>query len=281
MTLQTLKINFYNQLSMFVENDRQSFFKLLCLSYLNLKAVDIVLNDNLVISQANQKKFEVAIKRLQNYEPIQYILGSVYFFSSEFKVDPSVLIPRPETEELVAWILDHFNKNDSPTILDLGTGSGCIAISLAKHLPNAKVFALDVSSKALNVAKYNAKINNVEVTFLKADMMKISSFDFDFDAIVSNPPYVCFHEKAQMKTNVLNYEPHLALFVNDDTPLQFYMAIKRIASHHLKSSAVAFMEINEAFADEMTQLFNDDSFQNTIIKKDTFGKPRMLKTQKK
>lgn len=266
---------------MFPVSERQSFFKQLCRTYLNLQPIDIVLNEQLKISAEHYEKFEAAIQKLNNHEPIQYIVGSTYFFGLEFKVNPSVLIPRPESEELVAWILTHFKTIDSPVILDLGTGSGCLAISLAKHLPHAKIFALDVSHEALKIAQYNAQTNAASITFLEDNMLELMSFDTVFDIIVSNPPYVCLQEKPKMRANVLEHEPHLALFVKDENPLQFYKAIKRIATQNLKPGGLAFMEINEAFGEETSQLFQDGNFENIKLKKDTFGKDRLLKAQKK
>jgi len=281
MKLNDLKSIFYKRLQMFDNNECQTMFKQLCASYLDLDPIDIVLNDSLKIPREDQNKFELAIEKLQANEPLQYILGQSYFFGLELKLTPSVLIPRPETEELVAWILEHFESSDAPKILDLGTGSGCIAISLAKHLPKAEVHALDVSPEALEIAKKNAQAHGVQVVFHQQDMTKIKTFNTDFDVIVSNPPYVCQQEKTQMKANVLDYEPHLALFVDDNTPLKFYQFIKRIATRHLKPDGLAFMEINEAYGTEMVQLFEEKRFKNTNLKNDTFGKPRMFKTIKK
>lgn len=281
MNLKTLKTNFFNKLPIFPITERQSFFKQLCLLYLDLKPIDIVLNEQLEISEEQYEQFEAAIQKLIKHEPIQYIVGSTYFFGLKLKVNPSVLIPRPESEELVAWILTHFKTTDSPTILDLGTGSGCLAISLAKHLPQAKIVALDICRDALKVAQYNAQTHSVSITFLEDNMLELRPLDMDFDVVVSNPPYVCLQEKSKMKANVLEHEPHSALFVKDDNPLEFYKAIKQIATHNLKPGGLAFMEINEAFGRETFQLFRGESFEKTQLKKDTFGKDRLLKTHKK
>ena len=281
MNLKTLKTNFFNKLAKFPNTERQSYFKHLCRIFLDLKPIDIVLNEQLEISEEQYEQFEAAIQKLNNDEPIQYVVGSTYFFGLEFKVNPSVLIPRPESEELVAWILTHFKTTDSPVILDLGTGSGCLAISLAKHLPHAKIVALDISHDALKVAQYNAQTHSVSITFLEDDMLELMPLDIVFDIIVSNPPYVCLQEKSKMKANVLEHEPHLALFVKDDNPLEFYKAIRQTAIQYLKPGGLAFMEINEAFGRETFQLFRGDSFEKTQLKQDTFGKDRLLKTQKK
>ena len=281
MNLKHLKSRFYQQLLKFDKNETQSIFKELCAAYLNLAPIDIILNESIEISKDDQIKFDLATEKLLDNEPIQYILGRSYFFGLEFVVNPSVLIPRPETEELVAWILEHFNPADTIHILDLGTGSGCIAITLAKHLPKAKVYALDISVQALEVAKQNAINNNVQVEFLHDDMTQTEALDFSFDVIVSNPPYVRHQEKSLMKSNVLNYEPHLALFVEDENPLKFYESIREIAAKYLTPGGFSFVEINEAFGPEMTQLFNQNPFEKTTLKHDTFGKPRMLKTKKK
>lgn len=281
MNLKDLKSHFYQQLKGLDKTECQSVFRQLCDAYLNLEPIDIILKESLEISINDQSKFDQAIEKLKANEPLQYLLKKAYFFGLEFVVNPSVLIPRPETEELIAWVLKHFDTSDAPHILDIGTGSGCIAISLAKHLPNAKVHALDVSSSALELAQQNAEINNVQVEFSLSDMTKVQTFNHTFDVIVSNPPYVRQKEKFQMKPNVLNYEPHLALFVEDHNPLKFYKSIKHIATNHLTQGGLVFMEINEAFGQEMIQLFKDNSFEKTSLKQDTFGKSRMLKTIKK
>ena len=280
MTLGELKENFTNELEYYPSSERQVFFQRLCEAYLQLQPHQIVLNYEKEISEVEFKRFDEALNRLKNHEPIQYLLECAYFFGLEFLVTPAVLIPRPETEELVAWILEHFNKTDTPKILDLGTGSGCISIALAKNLPNAQVFALDISTEALEIARFNAKKNNVEINFITSNMLEWNSSK-KFDIIVSNPPYVLEKEQKQMKDNVLKYEPHLALFVDNTSPLIFYKALRKIAQKNLSQNGLCFAELNEAFGAETKALFDEVLFQNVILKKDTFGKIRMLKAQKK
>lgn len=188
------------------------------------------------------------------------------------------LIPRPETEELVEWILINPEfKFQNPQFLDIGTGSGCIAISLAKNLPNAKVSALDISEEALKIAKGNAKLNKVEVDFFQTDILAAETLSKKYDVIVSNPPYVRELEKKQMQQNVLKYEPYSALYVKDEDPLLFYRAISRLAKNHLNPGGKLFFEINEYLAYEMTELLKAEGFKNIEIKKDIYGKDRMLK----
>ena len=280
MTLGELKENFTNELEYYPSSERQVFFQSVCEAYLQLQPHQIVLNYEKEISEVEYKRFNEAMNRLKNHEPIQYVLECAYFFGLEFLVTPAVLIPRPETEELVAWILEHFSKIDALKILDLGTGSGCISIALAKNLPSAQVFALDISTEALEIARFNAKKNNVEINFISSNMLEWKSIQ-QFDIIVSNPPYVLEKEQKQMKDNVLKHEPHLALFVDNASPLVFYKALRKIAQKNLSQNGLCFAELNEAFGVEIKALFDDVSFQNVILKKDTFGKIRMLKAQKK
>ena len=280
MKLRTLKEHFNQQLDIYPETERLVFFQRLCAAYLNLKPYQLVLNYDEDVSNTVVNSFEHALSRLKNHEPIQYILGETYFFGLTLSVTPSVLIPRPETEELVAWILSHFDSKDAPKILDLGTGSGSIAIALAKTLPNAEVFALDVSPMALDVAQTNAQKNNVTINFIEANMLNWVSNQL-FDVVISNPPYVTKKEQAQMKENVLVHEPHLALFVADESPLIFYRALKNIAQKNLKPNGFCFAELNEHYGNETKALFDACHFKNITLKKDTFGKDRMLKAQKK
>lgn len=228
----------------------------------------------------NKKQNIISIvKRLQNNEPIQYILGSTEFYGLPFKVTPSVLIPRPETEELVEWILQNTTQS-SPHILDIGTGSGCIGITLAKKLPRATVEAWDVSPHALKVAKENAAINNVTVTFVEVDALNPQPNNPHFDIIVSNPPYIREMEKEIMSSNVLDYEPQLALFVPDHQALIFYNSIADIALQQLKKGGWLYFEINQAKGTEVVQLLKEKGFSNITLKKDISGNHRMVCSMK-
>ena len=229
----------------------------------------------------NKKQNIISIvKRLQNNEPIQYILGNTEFYGLTLKVTPSVLIPRPETEELVEWILLETTQ-PNPNILDIGTGSGCIAITLAKKIDNATVEAWDVSREALNVAKENATINHVTVNFLEVDALKPLQENQRFDIIVSNPPYIREMERKTMSSNVLDYEPQLALFVPDNKALIFYNRIADIALQQLNSDGWLYFEINHAKGAEVVQLLKEKGFVNIELKKDISRNDRMVRAMKK
>ncbi len=213
---------------------------------------------------------------LKKQKPLQYILNKTYFYGLPFEVNKYTIIPRNETEELVEWILRSIPKDDSLKILDIGTGSGCIAISLKKHLPRCYITALDISHQALKVAERNAKLNSVKIHFQQMDILREVPND-TFDMIVSNPPYVRNIEKKWMKKNVLLYEPHIALFVEDSNPLLFYERICSIAPMLLKRKGYIFFEINEYLSKQMPILIEQKGFKNFILKKDIYGKYRMIK----
>jgi len=243
MTLQDFKLKMISELSSIYKIDElNSIFNLLAEDYLKISRSKILLADEIYLNESNQNLFSSALERLKTHEPIQYVLGKINFMDLEFKVNCSVLIPRPETEELVRLMLKE--DLDGKEILDIGTGSGCIAISIAKNLPNAKVSALDISSDALEVAKENAKLNNVSIEFVHADIFEYKS-DKKYDIIVSNPPYVLESEKSLMKKNVLDFEPELALFVEDNNPLKFYDIILNFSKDYINKSGLVFFEVNE------------------------------------
>jgi len=217
------------------------------------------------------------VARLKKHEPIQYILGETEFFGLPFYSVPGVLIPRPETEELVQWIIQE-NQLSEPTILDIGTGTGCIAISLRKNIPNSTVFACDISPVCIETAQRNAVLNAAELTVIEYDILnKNPEFTFPgLDIIVSNPPYVREAEKWLMEKNVLEYEPELALFVADDDPLLFYTRIADFALIHLNNSGALYFEINEAFGKECEEMLQKKGFVAVVLKKDLNGKDRMI-----
>lgn len=265
-----------------------SFFNILSEKYLKLSRIEIALNPEKIISERNAGIFQEALLRLQKQEPIQYIIGETEFFGIVFKVNEQTLIPRPETEELVEWIIsdNQSRSNDGVqlSILDIGTGSGCIAISLSKNLPNSKVQALDISEGALFIARQNAITNEVDVEFFKKDILKTKSSTSDsdkpddyYDIIVSNPPYIREMEKELMKNNVLNYEPFTALFVQDEDPLLFYRAISKFAKNRLRKGGNLYFEINENFKRELVELLKGEGFENIEPKQDIYGKDRMVK----
>jgi len=339
MLLHELKSDFQTHIAdQYPKEEITSFFNRLCEFKLDLKRVDIALNLNKNIDSNDVLFFKDAINRLKLFEPIQYIIGSTEFYGLPFRVNKNVLIPRPETEELVSWILEEVgswksevrnskkeDKNlqvpntklqipnyklqttnlklqtsNQPTlnILDIGTGSGCIAIALAKNLPNAKVWALDVSEKALNIAKQNTELNDVTIHFIEVDILQVNVIasiakqshtdkeittvaslprkDIKFDIIVSNPPYVKQNEKALMQANVLKHEPHLALFVENNNPLLFYNEIAHFAHKNLSKNGMLFFEINQSLGKEVLALLKTKDFKNITLKKDMFDVDRMV-----
>ena len=231
------------------------------------------------LSDAAVKKLSEIIDKLKNAEPIQYILGETDFFGLPFYLDSSVLIPRPETEELVQWVITSTN-NASAKILDIGTGSGCIAVTLAKKLPHAEVHAWDISPDALEVARKNAERNGVHLFFLEKDILQESVSDRMFDIIVSNPPYVTESQKSDMEDNVLRFEPHLALFVPDENALVFYEKIADFARIYLNKGGALFFEINREKGEQIEMLLQQRGFKNIERVKDISGNERMIKAVK-
>ena len=227
------------------------------------------------LSDAEMQKLTEIVGKLKNSEPIQYILGETDFFGLAFYVNGSVLIPRPETEELVQWVLESA-ENKPIKILDIGTGSGCIAVTLAKKMPSAEVHAWDISEDALEVARKNAERNGVKVIFSKRDMLREPVSDEKFDIIVSNPPYVTEVEKTEMQENVLNFEPHLALFVPDDNALVLYEKIANFALTNLNNGGQLFFEINRAKGADIARLLEEKGFKNIELRKDISGNERMV-----
>ena len=247
--------------------------------YFKIDRVKMALEPNLRLSESEMLTFHFAVKDLLKNKPLQYIIGETEFCDLKFKVNENVLIPRPETSELVHLIVNRQQSTDNSqlTILDIGTGSGCIAISLAKQLPQSQVHALDISEKALCVAKENANINNVDITFIHDDILSLrNKIETKFDIIVSNPPYVRDLEKAEMRDNILNWEPHNALFVSDDDPLIFYRNILEFAKTHLKENGEVWFEINEYLGKETKDLCYEMGFSNVNIYKDFREKERFL-----
>tara|TARA_B110000305_G_C19377436_1_gene607746 strand:- start:635 stop:1480 length:846 start_codon:yes stop_codon:yes gene_type:complete len=277
MTLKQLRLLCKEELSpLYPPEEIESFYFLLLEERLQLKRVTIALNPEQNISKENSSYFSDCIAQLKNEIPLQYILGVTEFFGLPFKVTPDTLIPRPETEELVAWIIDATASNNAISILDIGTGSGCIAISLAKHIPNSKVSAIDISEKALEIAHYNANLHKVSISFKKIDILKATTLHAKFDIIVSNPPYVRHLEKKEIKNNVLENEPHTALFVLDDDPLIFYDKIGELAKQYLKPTGQLFFEINQYLGQETLSLLGQKGFLKTKLRKDIFGNDRMI-----
>lgn len=261
--------------------EAESFFYLILENKHNLRRVDMALNPDLSFSEAQLQVWNSLLEQLQLEIPIQYLLGSTSFYGLEFTVNENVLIPRPETEELVDWIIENQKgKNQKIKILDIGTGSGCIAISLAKNLPHAQVFAIDVSRGALATAKENAKANEVNVHFIEQNILETTDLLQDFDIIVSNPPYVRELEKQEIKKNVLEHEPHLALFVANDDALVFYIKITALAQKNLVAQGELYFEINQYLGTEMVAMVQDFGFTTIELKKDIYTNDRMLRALK-
>lgn len=263
------------------EDEAESFFYLMLEDKHQLKRIDLALEPDLVFTDDEIVIWNVFLEQLKLEIPVQYLLGTTSFYGLDFEVNENVLIPRSETEELVEWIIETQNsklKTPKVRILDIGTGSGCIAISLAKNIPNAEVFAIDVSEEALATAKKNAKANQVDVTFINQNILETEDLGRQFDIIVSNPPYVRNLEKAEIKKNVLDNEPHLALFVEDDDALLFYKKIAQIALHNLSAVGLLYFEINQYLGKEMVDLLKELTFKNIELRQDMYGNDRMTRS---
>ena len=274
MKLKDLKKDFITKLAITYPNEEiLSIFKILCKQYMNMSPTKLLLAGEELINIKQIDMFSKAIIKLLSEEPIQYILETTSFYGLEFICSPSALIPRPETEELVDWIVK--SETNEIKILDIGTGTGCISVSLANR-NGFVVDALDVSSSALELAKQNAKKNEVDINFIEADIFEYIS-EKQYDLIVSNPPYIRNLEKKKMQNNVLNFEPQLALFVEDDDPLVFYNSILQFANSNLYEKGSVYFEINENFSKEMESLLYSYGFTEIELKKDSFGKNRFIR----
>ncbi|WP_024770509.1 peptide chain release factor N(5)-glutamine methyltransferase [Aquimarina macrocephali] len=279
MKIKDLRANFTNSLSRIYDSEEiLSFFYILSEEILGLKRVDVAMHLDKILTIDEKANFDKARRRLEKQEPIQYIIGETYFYGIPFMVNENVLIPRPETEELVGWIIEDQKKDkQSITILDIGTGSGCIAISLAKKIPEAKVYAIDISEQAIQVARDNAKKNQADITFIKADILEVKELFQDFDIIVSNPPYVRELEKKEMRSNVLDNEPQQALFVSDNEPLLFYKKITDLAKEKLKENGGLYFEINQYLGVETKNMIKSKGFKSVEVRKDLYNNERMIR----
>lgn len=280
MKIKQYRTQFIKELSPFYDAyEAESFFYLILEDKHKLRQIDLALNHELNFSESDFVVWNSLLGQLKKEVPIQYLLGKTSFYGLDFEVNENVLIPRPETEELVEWIISENSKEDKNKklkILDIGTGSGCIAISLAKNLPNADVYALDVSKKALDTAKRNSVSNNVEVTFMLKNVLELEALKSNYDIIVSNPPYVRNLEKVEIKKNVLDYEPHLALFVEDNDALIFYRKIAEIGKKNLLENGQLYFEINQYLGKETRDLLDQMNFKNIELKKDIYDNDRMI-----
>ena len=291
MLLKQYKTHFFDLLKNIQdEQEIESFFFILTEYLHNLKRIDVALNPDFEISDAAIEKWNAILAQLQQEKPIQYITREAWFYGLRFEVNENTLIPRPETEELVEWIIESQKskvKSQKFEILDIGTGTGCIPISLKANLPHVNVSAIDVSEKALEVARRNAVSNKVEINFIQTNILEVEDLSqlqtpnfqlpTSFDIIVSNPPYVRNLEKQEIKKNVLDYEPHLALFVEDTDALLFYRKIAQLALKNLSPKGLLFFEINQYLGKETVELLENLGFKNIELKKDIYGNNRMIR----
>jgi release factor glutamine methyltransferase len=291
MTIKHYRDYFIEELTLLYDvGEVESFFYLILEAKHQLHRVDLALQPDLAFSESELKIWSFILEQLKKEIPIQYILGVTHFYRLEFEVNSAVLIPRPETEELVDWIVQKSkikNQKSKLKILDIGTGTGCIPISLKANIPQANVSAIDVSQKALEVAKRNAELNKVEINFIEANILEVEDLSqlpsskihhpSSYNIIVSNPPYVRNLEKQEIKKNVLDYEPHLALFVEDTDALLFYRKIAQLAIKNLLPNGLLFFEINQYLGNETVELLENLGFKNIELKKDIYGNDRMMK----
>lgn len=280
MLLSKFKKKFFEELkAQYPQHEIQSFFDLLSEKKLGLRRVDIALNTTLKLNTQDLIYFKNALELLEKKTPIQYIIGETPFYGFTILVNEHVLIPRPETEELVDWIVADFKKRTDLKILDIGTGSACIPIALNKHLDIQECEAIDISSKALETAAINAKLNKVFVNFINANILNVKQLHSSFDLIVSNPPYVLEAEKEQMDDNVLKFEPEQALFVPNKDPLLFYKKIAKLALSGLRPEGKLYFEINQKYGSEICLLLEEYGFVNCVLKKDIYGVDRMVRAE--
>ena len=263
----------------FDKNEVEEFFFRLIDHYCQVDRLKYILNSKLELNKIEEVNLVRSIKFLEKESPIQYITGQTQFMGMNFTVNKNVLIPRPETEELVRWIVQDLHSNKR--VLDIGTGSGCIATSLSKLMDNCIVFGWDISSDALDIASKNSKNNSVNVKYDLVDITYEKQCSEKFDIIVSNPPYVTQDDKLLMSKNVISYEPHIALFVKENDPLFFYKKILNFSKKNLISNGTIYFEINENFSKQVNKLLKKEGFHDIIVRKDFRGKYRMIKATKK
>lgn len=283
MTLTEYRTYFTESLvTIYPKTEITSFLYLLIEEYLGLQRIEFVMQPNFIIEKEKLNLLNEALNKLQKEEPIQYIIGHTEFFGLTFIVNKNTLIPRPETEELVAWVVDEIKHRELKqikdiSVLDIGTGSGCIPISIAKRCKNTTITAIDISKKALRVAEKNAENNSVKIECIASDILNTTSLEKRYDIIISNPPYVRNSEKKEIENNVLQNEPHIALFVEDSNPLIFYDKIATLSKQHLTKEGLLFFEINQYLGEETKQMLHKKGFKNIEIRKDIFRNNRMIK----
>lgn len=281
MNYSQIKKIFHQQLKeIYIENEIDSLF-FIALEYVtSISKIEYILQKEEEISEEKLIKLKFILEELTKNKPIQYITKNAYFYGLNFYVNEKVLIPRQETNELVDWVLMSVTHSKPIKILDIGTGSGCIAITLKKNLPLSEVFAIDISNEAIQVAQKNANDNEVEINFLQKNILEINDLKSNFDIIISNPPYVRELEKLEMAPNVLDNEPHLALFVPDNNPLLFYEKITEIALKNLTEDGMLFFEINQYLSAETKKMIENKGFKNVTLRKDLQENYRMILAKK-
>lgn len=281
MTLQEAKQMFQNQLKdIFPKEEINNFFFLIIEKEFGYSKARTIMRLDEPVSMGESIMIHDCLNRLKKSEPIQYILGETEFYGIGMRVNRDTLIPRPETEELVDWIVNDVQqtKGENPvSIVDLGTGSGCIALALCKTLDQADVEAWDVSEGALKVARKNARDNRCKIKFERRDMLNLPEKEVPYDIIVSNPPYVRLSEKKEMKKNVLDYEPTIALYVPNDDPLLYYKCILDWGKNVLKNEGSIYFEINEYLGDDVVKLMKEEGYDSVVLKKDFTGRDRMIR----
>jgi release factor glutamine methyltransferase len=280
MLLKDYRDYFKKELTLlYDEKEIESFFYLVLESFHQKRRIDLALNQELELDSLQLLRWESVLAELKTQKPIQYILGETEFYGLKFLVNKNTLIPRPETEELVQLIISDTKKSQKTMplrMLDVGTGTGCIAISLAKNILGSAVFGIDISTKALETASQNAKINDVQVAFIEKNILSTEDLGEQFDVIVSNPPYVRNLEKAEISANVLDYEPHLALFVDDTDALLFYRKIAQLAMINLSQNGKLYFEINQYLGNETVALLDKIGLKNIELLQDIYGNDRMI-----
>jgi release factor glutamine methyltransferase len=282
MTFELANLQLKYQLEILYEKREASQIANMVMEYVTgIQRIDRILEKDKKLSHEQRKQLDLKTNRLLNCEPVQYVLGEAWFANKLFQVNASVLIPRPETEELVNWIIQDNSEKDYKALLDIGTGSGCIPITLKTLMPNASIMSIDISSEALTIAQNNAIDHDVTIELKQIDFLEESNWhDLPiFDCIVSNPPYIKDSERSSMSKHVIKYEPSIALFVGDDDPLIFYRKIVFFAHTHLAKNGSIYLEINQTLGKEVVTLLQDNGYE-TILKKDLMGNDRMVRAEK-
>lgn len=282
-SLREMKDYFHDELKYFSNSEVNLIVKSFTCKRLNISESEYLLSDDILLSESDLLYFKSCLKRLKNNEPFQYILGSVEFYGIELNIDHRSLIPRPETEELVDWVVSSFNGKQNLVFLDLCAGSGCIPLALKSRFQDAQVYASEFSKEAIDLMSENAKLTKLEIAIKEMDVLDYEHYQIfkenTFDCWVSNPPYIPITEKARMEKNVIEHEPHIALFVDDADPFIFYRAIALQATKFLKDAGLLFFEIHEDYSEAIIELLKDFGFVNIELRKDLQGRNRMVKAQ--